>query len=208
MLNYDKLSYRAYGNIMIFALIVIALLMNLFPFSFKGLVLCLVQIPWYLYVRFIFNEPIHANGLNRCCVATIVFFMLLFISAKAMLFLIDNKLACIFTFSLTMLCCYLTSTMPNVQEQKGKLFYGYKKHDESKYQKLIDYIKFNGIDPMLIEAEKRLAEIDTQSYLLYKRKFREDKTFQEMVDEFDIENPRIVEILDKDYFYMIGALKL
>ena len=88
------------------------------------------------------------------------------------------------------------------------MFFGYKRHDESKYQKLIEYIKFNGIDPKLIEAEKRLAELDTQMYLFYKRKFREDKTFQEMVDEFDIDNPRIVEILDKVYFYMIGALKI
>ena len=125
-----------------------------------------------------------------------------------MILLLDIRIAIIMTFFLTALCCYATSTLPNVQELKGKLFFGYKRHDESKYQKLIEYIKFNGIDPKLIEAEKRLAELDTQMYLFYKRKFREDKTFQEMVDEFDIDNPRIVEILDKVYFYMIGALKI
>ena len=42
----------------------------------------------------------------------------------------------------------------------------------------------------------------------YTNKFREDKTFKQIVDEFDIDNPRIVEILDKVYFYMIGALKI
>ena len=91
---------------------------------------------------------------------------------------------------------------------KNQLFFEYKKHSESKYEKLIEYIKFNGIDKNLIEAEERLKEVDTQMYLLYKRKFREDKTFKEIVDEFDIDNPRIVEILDKVYYYMVGALKI
>ena len=45
-------------------------------------------------------------------------------------------------------------------------------------------------------------------YLFYKRKFREDKTFKEITEEFEVDNPRVVEILDKAYFYMIGALKI
>lgn len=208
MLNFDKLSYRAYGNLLIVVLLSIALLMNTFPISYSGLILCVLQVPYYLLVRGNFDDPIHACGLNKCCAVTIIFFILLFLCIKAMILLLDIRIAIIMTFTLTALCCYATSTLPNVQELKGKLFFGYKRHDESKYQKLIEYIKFNGIDPKLIEAEKRLAELDTQMYLFYKRKFREDKTFQEMVDEFDIDNPRIVEILDKVYFYMIGALKI
>jgi hypothetical protein len=90
----------------------------------------------------------------------------------------------------------------------GKLFFGYKKNNESKYQKLIDYIKFNGLDENLIEAEERLKKLDSQTYLFYKRKFRENKTFKEIAEEFEVENPRIVEALDKAYFYMIGALKV
>lgn len=208
MLDLDKLSYRAYGNLMMTILLIMAILMNVFPFSLVGLIVCILQIPWYLYVRFCMIEPIHAIGLNKCFVLTLLFFLLLFICAKVMIALIDVKLAIMFTFILTSLSCYATSTFPNKQEEKGKLFFGYKRHDESKYSKLIDYIKFNGLNENLINAEKRLAELDSQMYLFYKRKFREDKTFQEMVDEFDIDNPRIVEILDKVYFYMIGALKI
>jgi hypothetical protein len=208
MLDLDKLSYRAYGNLLIVILLGASALMNLFPVSFKGLVLCTIQIPWYLFVRGFFSEPIHAYGLNKCCVATIIFFILLFICIKAMLLMLDIRVAVIITFSLTALCCYATSTLPNKQEDKGKLFFGYKRHDESKYEKLIEFIKYNGLDEKLRDAESRLAELDTQMYLIYKRKFREDKTFTEMVEEFDIDNPRIVEILDKVYFYMIGALKI
>ena len=90
----------------------------------------------------------------------------------------------------------------------GKLFFGYKKHNESKYQKLIEYIKFNGLNADLIEAEERLKNLDSQTYLFYKRKFREDKTFKEITEEFEVDNPRVVETLDKAYFYMIGALKI
>ena len=75
-------------------------------------------------------------------------------------------------------------------------------------KKLIEYLKFNGITEEVLEAENRLKKIDSQMYFIYKRKFKENKTFKEISEEFDIENPRIVEILDKTYFYMIGALNI
>lgn len=208
MFDLDKLSYRAYGNLVMAILLIIAILFNLFPFSLIGLILCVLQIPLYLITRANFKEPIHAIGLNNCFVVTIIFFILLFICIKSMMSLICLPLVIIFSCLLTILGCYVTSTLPNLKADKGKLFFGYKKHSESKYEKLIEYIKFNGIDKNLIEAEERLKEVDTQMYLLYKRKFREDKTFKEIVDEFDIDNPRIVEILDKVYYYMVGALKI
>lgn len=208
MFDLDKLSYRAYGNLVIIVLLIIATLFNLFPFSLIGLILCVIQIPLYLIVRANFDEPIHAIGLNICFVATLLFFILLFICIKAMMLLICLPLVIVFSCLLTTLGCYVTSTLPNKLEDKGKLFFGYKRHNESKYDKLIEFIKYNGIDSRLIEAEERLKQIDTQMYLFYKRKFREDKTFKEIVEEFDIDNPRIVEILDKVYYYMIGALKI
>lgn len=194
MFDLDKLSYRAYGNLVMIVLFIIAVLFNLFPFSLIGLILSVIQVPFYLVVRANLKEPIHAIGLNNCFVVTLLFFILLDICIKVMLDLIAMPLVIIFTFLLTALGCYATSTLPNVMEEKGKIFFGYKKHSESKYEKLIEYIKFNGIDSKLIEAEERLKQVDTQMYLFYKRKFREDKTFKEIVEEFDIDNPRIVEI--------------
>ena len=208
MFDLDKLSYRAYGNLVIIVLLIIATLINLFPFSLIELILCIVQIPFYLVIRASFDEPIHAIGLNICFVVTILFFTLLFICIKCMMLVICLPLVIVFSLLLTTLGCYVTSTLPNAIAEKGKLFFGYKKHNESKYEKLIEYIKFNGIDSKLLEAEERLKEVNTQMYLFYKRKFREDKTFKEIADEFEIDNPRIVEVLDKVYFYMIGALKI
>lgn len=208
MMDLDKLSYKAYGNLMIIVLTIIALLFNLFPFSLIGFVMCEIQIPIYLFVRNKFEEPIHAYGLNICFMVTILFYVLLYLMIGLMSFLLEKEAAIIFATILNVGGCYATSTIPNKMSEKGKLFFGYKRHDDSKYNKLIDFIKYNGLNNDLIEAENRLKEIDTIIYLVYKRKFREDKTFKEINEEFDIENPRIVEMLDKAYFYIIGALKI
>ena len=206
MFDLDRLSYRAYGNLVVVVLLVIALLLNSFPFSLVEFMMCIIQIPLYLFVRSHLEEPLHANGLNICFVLTILFYILLFVAIKCVSFLMGTAFTLVFASLLTTLGCYATSTVPNRINEKGKIFFGYKKHDESKYEKLITFIKFNGINPKLLEAEERLRQFDTQTYLLYKRKFREDKTFREISDEFDIDNPRIVETLDRAYFYMIGAL--
>ena len=208
MFDLDKLSYRAYGNLVIVVLLMLALLLNLFPFSLIEFTMCVVQIPIYLFVRSHLNEPIHANGLNICFVLTVLFYLLLFVSIKCLYFLLGQEFTIVFATLLTTLGCYATSTVPNRMEEKGKIFFGFKKHDESKYDRLIDFIKFNGIDKELIDAEERLKQADAQLYLIYKRKFREDKTFKEISDEFDMDNPRIVESLDKVYYYMIGALRI
>ena len=208
MFDLDKLSYQAYGNLVIVVLLVLATLLNLFPFSLVGLIICIAQIPIYLIARAKFADPIHANGLNVCFVLTTLFYILLFICVKGLIALTNIPITIFFSSILTVLSCYVTSTLPNKMDKIGKLFFGYKKHNESKYNKLIEYIKFNGIDPKLIEAEERLKQFDSQTYLFYKRKFREDKTFKEITEEFEVDNPRVVETLDKAYFYMIGALKI
>ena len=107
--------------------------------------------------------------------------------------------------ALVVLSTFATSTIPTKMEKLGKIFFGYKK-DESKYQRLIDYIKFNGLDDKLLESEEKLRRLDNQMFIIYKRKFRENKKFSEISKEFNLDNPRIVEILDKVYFYMIGSL--
>lgn len=207
MIDLDKLSYKAYGNLVIICLTILALLFNLFPFSLIGFIICEIQIPIYLIARGKFEEPIHAYGLNICFVVTILFYILIYLIILLTTFLLGQTFALVLAAILNILGCYATSTLPNIKEKAGKLFFGFKR-DESKYQKLIDYIKYNGLNQELIDAENRLKEVDTQIYLVYKRKFREDKTFKEIGEEFYLENPRIVEILDKAYFYVIGALKI
>lgn len=120
MFDLDRLSYRAYGNLVIGVLIALALLLNLFPFSLVGLIMCIAQIPLYLFVRANFNEPIHARGLNICFVLTIVFYLALFISIKLMNFLMGETFTLVFASLFNVLGCYATSTVPNRMEEKVK----------------------------------------------------------------------------------------
>lgn len=81
---------------------------------------------------------------------------------------------------------------------------------ESKYKLLEDYIKYNRLcdDGKLINIEKQLEKDNPELYIFYKRRFIEDKTFQEISEEFEIDTPRIVEKLDKVYLILKYALKL
>ncbi len=80
-------------------------------------------------------------------------------------------------------------------------WYLWKSHDEpSKYQDIIEYIKYNELDDTLLEFERKVKERSNLEYLIYKYKFKEDKTFVEMSELLDMDNPRIVEHLDKIAF--------
>lgn len=194
----DRLSYGQYGLVVIISAFIISLIFGLVP---HFVVLTIV----YLFTRARFEEPIHAYGLNVCYVATMIFYILIFVTVTICNELIDKRLVFVMLVALVVLSTFATSTIPTKMEKLGKIFFGYKK-DESKYQRLIDFIKFNGLDDRLLDAEDKLKRLDNQMFIIYKRKFRESKTFSEISKEFDLDNPRIVEVLDKVYFYMIGAL--
>ena len=72
--------------------------------------------------------------------------------------------------------------------------------EPSKYQDIIEYIKYNELDDKLLEFERKIKERDNLEYLLYKYRFKEGRTFNEISELLDIDNPRIVEHLDKIAF--------
>ena len=69
--------------------------------------------------------------------------------------------------------------------------------EPSKYQDIINFIKYNQLDDRLIEFENKLKNMDSVEYLVYKYRFKENRTFAEIREILDMENPRIVEKLDK-----------
>lgn len=79
--------------------------------------------------------------------------------------------------------------------------YLWKNSDEpSKYQDIINFIKYNELDDKLLEFERKIKERNNLEYLIYKYKFKDGKTFSEMSELLDMDNPRIVEQLDKIAF--------
>lgn len=144
--------------------------------------------------RAIFKQPKHFKSWKKCLIWTLSIFTTLFLVVNVDLSV--GILTSVFT-------SYILSGKSDLKDM-----YMWKQDNISKYQKLIDYVKFNGLDDELIKAENNLKDLDNMMYLVYKRKFRENKTFKEITEELDLSNPRVVEILDKVYYYFIGALKI
>lgn len=79
--------------------------------------------------------------------------------------------------------------------------YMWNNHGEpSKYADIVDFIKYHPLDDDLIAFENKLKAMDSIEYLVYKYRFKEGKTFNEISELLDMDNPRIVEKLDKVAF--------
>ena len=72
--------------------------------------------------------------------------------------------------------------------------------EPSKYQDVIDFIKYNSLDDKLLSFEKKLKETNSVEYLIYKYRFKDNKTFKDISESLDMDGPRIVEKLDKVAF--------
>ena len=203
MFDLDKLSYEEYGNLVIKCLIVISLLFNLIPFSFLGLLMCLMQIPIYLIARNKFEKPLHSDGLNKCFLLTLLFYILLFLVIKLSSMLIPKEISFILSSSLCVLGCYITSTLPNVKENKGKLFLGRKK-ENGRYADLFRFIKFDPTNKKLCEYEDRLKDSDMFTYYVFKYIFRDGLTWDETMDKLDIYERKE---LDKEIYAIYRTLQ-
>ena len=144
--------------------------------------------------RFYFKLPKHYKSWHKCLIWTLLLFTSMFVIVKINVFV-----GCL----CTVFCTYILSGKADIND-----IYLWKK--ESKYKLLEDYIKYNRLcdNHKLIDIEKQLQEDNPELYIFYKRRFIEEKTFQEISNEFEIDNPRIVEKLDKIYLILKYALKL
>lgn len=217
-MNLNKLSYTAYGNLMLSVLLILCIVFTLIPISYHTniwgyifeFLLYLVMIPIYLITRDRFSKPIHMRGLNKCFIFTTSFYILLdlfiYISYKYLGYVATLFLGVL----ITCLATYFTSEITSMLEEQGKLFWGYKaKGEPSKYQKLIDYIKFNGLTDEYINAENLLKlNIDSKQFIVYKRIFKESCTWNEVEEELDLNRQYISGTLDRCYYYMIGRLNI
>lgn len=165
--------------------------------------MCVMQIPIYLFVRSKFEEPIHANGLNICFFLTILFYCLLYLVIKLSGYLINETFSLVLSTLLCVLGCYATSTLPNKQELKGKLFFG-KKSENGKYADLFRFVKFNPTDKKLCQYEDRLKETDMFTYYIFKYIFRDGLTWDQTMDKLDIYERKE---LDKEIYAIYRTLQ-
>lgn len=71
--------------------------------------------------------------------------------------------------------------------------------EPSKYQDIMEFVKYNEFNDLLLEFEEKLKTKNLE-YLIYKYRFKENKTFAEISMLLDMDTPRIAEYLDKIAF--------
>lgn len=71
------------------------------------------------------------------------------------------------------------------------------KGKSSKYQDIFEYVKYNSLNPTLIEFEKVLKEKDGLLYLIYKYRFVDCLSYAEISRKIDMETNRINDNIEK-----------
>ncbi len=139
----------------------------------------------FFLTRLCCGQPKHYNKWYRCFIWSALTFTSVY--ALTNLDLLANILLTIFTgFIATG-----RADINDLYQWKGK---------NSNYSDIDEFIKFNEFDDRLIEFENKLKERDNILYLLYKYRFKENYTFNEIYEKTGLENPRIAEKLDKIAF--------
>lgn len=138
--------------------------------------------------------PKHYKQWQKCLIWTLIIFSSLFVVSRVDITV--GIMCSVFT-------AYILSGKADLKD-----IYLWKNNQNSKYYKLDEYIKFNGLSKELLEMEENLKRYDGKLYMIYQRRFRENKSFEQIREEFDIDNPRINEAIDKVYTLMTFNLKI
>lgn len=151
----------------------------------------------------------HYKSPLKCFLMQILLFSSIFISIK-----VNIYVASIFTIYTK----FLLSGHADIEDDEAEIddkpsfidFTLWKpKNSDSIYQPLIDYLKYNALTDEYLEAERLLKEkVGAEMFLIYKRKFFDGFTYEKIINELGVTNPKIKESLDKCYYFLIGRLKI
>lgn len=141
----------------------------------------------FMISRGLFGKALHFKTWYRCLIWSLLILFSLFVILK-----IDFILAIMFAI----FSAFIMTGKSNIEDM-----YLWKNNGEpSKYQDVLDYIKYNELDDKLAEFENKIKIRNNLEYLIYKYKFKDGKTFNEISELLDIDTPRIAEYLDKIAF--------
>ena len=132
------------------------------------------------------GKALHFKTWYRCLVWSLLVLLSLFMILK-----IDLKLSILFTI----FSAFIMTGKSNIEDM-----YLWKPKNESKYSDIEEYIKYHSLDDKLISFENKIKEQDNFDYLIYKYRFKDNLTFEEIADKLDIQTNRITDKLDKISF--------
>lgn len=137
----------------------------------------LILIILFSSTRMYVKKAMHYKDWEKCLVMTSLFFLSLFIVAKA-----DFYLAIIMTIFEAMI---LTGHC-NIEDMF--MWNGNKLNKE-----VYNWVRFNPNNIKLLEYEKHLKEYDSQKFYIFEYRFREFRTFSEISELMNIDTQRISE---------------
>lgn len=141
----------------------------------------------FMISRGFFGKALHFKTWYRCLIWSSLIMLSLFLLLK-----VDLVVSIMFAI----FSAFIMTGKSNIKDM-----YLWNNHNEpSKYQDVIDYIKYHELDDKLLEFEEKIKKRDSLEYQIYKYRFKEGKTFGEISGLLDIDSPKIVIYLDKIAF--------
>ena len=141
----------------------------------------------FLISRGLFGKSLHFKTWYRCLIYSVLTMVSMFFILK-----VDLLVSILFAI----FEAFIMTGRADITE-----LYMWKNNAEpSKYQDIVEFIISNKDDSRLLEFERKLNEQSDKEYLIYEYRFKEGKTFSEISKSLNIDNPRIVEYLDKIAF--------
>ncbi len=138
----------------------------------------------FIISRGFFGKALHFKTWYRCLIWSCLVLLSLFIILK-----VDLVISILFAI----FSAFIMTGKSNIKD-----IYLWKSVDmPSKYADIEYYIKYHSLDDDLIEFENKLQNKDKLLYTLYKYRFIEHKTFNEISELLDIPTNRITNELDK-----------
>lgn len=141
----------------------------------------------FMISRGLFGKALHFKTWYRCLVWSTLIMLSIFVLLK-----VDLVISILFAI----FGAFIMTGKSNIKD----MYLWNTDGSPSKYADIVEYVKYHSFDDRLIEFEQKLEAMDSVEYLVYKYRFKEEKTFSEISDLLDMDNPRIVERLDKVAF--------
>lgn len=142
-----------------------------------------------IFIAFIVNKIIWGKSMHyKDWYICLIWSTLLFISFYLLSY-ISIELACFST------CGFIfCSENTNIKEINN--LFMWKKEFPSKYADIEEYVKYNEHNEKLLKYEKKLKAQDNKLYLIYKYRFKDKLTFNEISSKLDYPTQKITNDLD------------
>lgn len=176
-------KYRIFLGSLIFNIaetILIFLIGRLLDLPIKEVIIIMLS---FMISRGCFGNALHFKDWYRCLIWSALILLSLFVILK-----VDFTISVLFTI----FSAFIMTGKSNINDM-----YLWNNNKQGKYKDIEDFVKYNEFNPKLLDFEENLKRKDGLLFLIYKYKFRDGLKFKEISEILKLDNPRIVESLDR-----------